>query len=51
MEELQLNIGDIIDSMSTEIANLIKQVYIKNAEIRALRLRLSELESREEVSE
>ena len=43
MQNLELNISEIIDSMSKEIASLIKQVYIKDAEIKALRLHIAGL--------
>ncbi len=41
MENLELNVSEIIDSMSREIASLIKQVYIKDAEIKALKLHIA----------
>lgn len=37
MQDLNLNINEIIEGMASEIASLIKQIYVKNAEIKALR--------------
>lgn len=51
MGDVELNISEIIDEMSREIANLIKQVYVKNAEIRALREKLTQCECETEVVE
>ena len=52
MQDLNLNINEIIESMASEIATLIKQVYIKNAEIKALREVIASLQtSNENVDE
>ena len=47
---VELNISELLDRMSQEIANLIRQVYVKDAEIAALRKVLAE-SSEKEVSE
>lgn len=52
MQDLNLNINEIIEGMASEIASLIKQVYVKNAEIKALREVIASLQaSNEEVVE
>ena len=52
MQDLNLNINEIIESMASEIASLIKQVYVKNAEIKALREVIASLQtSNENVDE
>ena len=52
MGDLNLNINEIIEGMASEIASLIKQVYVKNAEIKALREVIASLQApNEEVVE
>ena len=50
MGDLNLNVNEIIEGMASEIASLIKQIYVKNAEIKALREVIAGLQaSNEEV--